>query len=173
MSQSEISNRELCLLLLKAESEDSVIEIMKEHNFWHDETYWRAFGDNENNWSAIGNQQGHPVAAVVEKFVNSIDAVLMRECLARGINPAGTSAPQSIADAVETFFSVQRGNLTNIDTERRRDLADLIGFVATGEKRNPNYVVFDKGEGQTPKDMPDTLLSLSKSNKLRIPFVQG
>jgi hypothetical protein len=33
--------------------------------------------------------------------------------------------------------------------------------------------VYDQGEGQTPQRMPDTLLSLTKSNKLRIPFVQG
>src|SRR5260370_14375377 len=31
----------------------------------------------------------------------------------------------------------------------------------------------DCGEGQTPERMPETLLSLTKSNKLRIPFVQG
>src|SRR5260370_8158658 len=31
----------------------------------------------------------------------------------------------------------------------------------------------DCGEGQTPERMPETLLSLNKSNKLRIPFVQG
>jgi len=33
--------------------------------------------------------------------------------------------------------------------------------------------LIDKGEGQTPKKMPKTFLSLTKSNKLRIPFVQG
>jgi hypothetical protein len=31
----------------------------------------------------------------------------------------------------------------------------------------------NNGEGQTPEKMPDTLLSLNKSKKLRIPFVQG
>jgi hypothetical protein len=29
------------------------------------------------------------------------------------------------------------------------------------------------GEGQTPRDVPGTFMSLNKSNKLRIPFVQG
>jgi hypothetical protein len=34
--------------------------------------------------------------------------------------------------------------------------------------------ISDAGEGQTPARMPDTFLSLvDKSNKLRIPFVQG
>jgi hypothetical protein len=37
----------------------------------------------------------------------------------------------------------------------------------------PNYTIVDFGEGQHPKDFPDTFLSLSKSNKEGIPFVQG
>src|SRR5207249_1435372 len=39
----------------------------------------------------------------------------------------------------------------------------------------PCFTISDSGEGQTPRMMPRTLLSLptEKSNKLRIPFVQG
>jgi len=40
-------------------------------------------------------------------------------------------------------------------------------------KQKPCISITDNGEGQTPERMPDTLLSLNKSNKLRIPFVQG
>ena len=167
-------NRKLCLDLLSAESEEAVISLLKYAGYWNDDTVWRAFGDNENNWSQIGNQQGHPVAAMVEKLVNSIDAVLMRECQERGISPESSKAPQSITDALKTFFDIQNGNLANIDSTTRSQLAkNNIGFMATGRKDNPNYIVFDQGEGQTPLTMPDTLLSLSKSNKLRIPFVQG
>jgi|SRR6516164_1026093 hypothetical protein len=35
------------------------------------------------------------------------------------------------------------------------------------------FTVSDNGEGQTPDKMPYTLLSLDRSNKLRVPFVQG
>ena len=167
-------NRKLCLNLLSAESEEAVIGLLKYAGYWNDDTVWRPFGDNENNWSQIGNQQGHPVAAMVEKLVNSIDAVLMRECQERGISPESSKAPQSITDALKTFFDIRNGNLANIDSTTRSQLAkNNIGFMATGRKDNPNYIVFDQGEGQTPLTMPDTLLSLSKSNKLRIPFVQG
>ena len=134
---------------------------------------WRNFGDNENNWAQIGNQQGHPVAAMVEKLVNSIDAVLMRECQARGISLESPDAPQSIDLALEQFFGIKYGDFSNIAAAKRAELARDIGFMATGRKNRPNYVVFDRGEGQTPCDLPSTLLSLSKSNKLRIPFVQG
>ena len=46
-------------------------------------------------------------------------------------------------------------------------------MIATGQKSKPCYSILDTGEGQTPEKMPETLLSLGKSNKLRIPFVQG
>lgn len=172
-------NKELCLSLLYAESEREVIKILVQAGYWNGPSAWHNFDDNESNWSQIGNQQGHPVAALVEKLVNSIDAVLMRECQLRGIPLEGAESPtpQSINEALESFFGIRHGNLVNIGSSRRSELAREIGFIATGpmgqSKRNPNYTVFDRGEGQTPRDMPDTLLSLSKSNKLRIPFVQG
>ena len=110
---------------------------------------------------------------MVEKLVNSIDAVLMRECLARGMPLEGPDAPQSMAEALESFFGVRYGNLANLSASERAVLARNIGLVATGSKSKPNYTVFDRGEGQTPLSMPKTILSLSESNKLRIPFVQG
>jgi hypothetical protein len=51
-----------------------------------------------------------------------------------------------------------------------------ITLAATGVKRqegDPSLSIADMGEGQTPRKFPDTFLSLEKSNKLRIPFVQG
>lgn len=166
------TNENLCLELLRAETEDEIINILKKYEYWGSE-HWRPYGDNENNWSTIGNQQGNPVSAMVEKMVNSIDAVLMRECYLSGLLPEDQNAPQSIVEAMERFFNVPKGNLANVTSTQRKELSQNIGFVATGRRQSPNYTVFDLGEGQTPRDMPDTLLSLSRSNKLRIPFVQG
>lgn len=167
------AKRTLCKNLLYAESEREVIDLLKNAGYWDDDSVWRNFGDIENNWAQIGIQQAHPVAAMVEKLVNSIDAVLMRECRARGIPLESINAPQNIDLALEQFFGIKNGNLANIGATKRSELAQDIGFIATGRKNRPNYTVFDRGEGQTPRDMPETLLSLSKSNKLRIPFVQG
>jgi hypothetical protein len=163
----------LCNSLLRAESEKEVIKILKDAGYWNDVTVWHYFGDMENNFSIIGNQQADPAAALTEKLVNSVDAVLMRECYLEGKNPESPDAPRSIPEALERYFKIKAGNLANISASQRSDLAKNIGLVATGEKGNPNYLVFDRGEGQTPSKLPDTLLSLSKSNKLRIPFVQG
>jgi len=167
------SLKTLCLNLLKAETENEVIGLLKKLGYWDNPKYWAYYGDNENNFSIIGNQQSLPETALVEKLINSVDAVLMRECLRRNINPEGEEAPKSIENAQKEFFNINQGSLWNISSARRTELAENILFVATSEKSNPCYIIIDYGEGQTPNKMPHTFLSLSKSNKLRIPFVQG
>jgi len=166
-------NYELCMALLRADSENQVITNLKDKGFWTDNSKWNYFDDNENNYSTIGAQQADPVAALVEKIINSIDAVLLRECRLRDIDPESEIAPQTMEMALEEYFNVTKGNLALISSTRRTDLAANIGFVASGEKTTPTYTIFDRGEGQTPKKMVSTFLSLNKSNKLRIPFVQG
>jgi hypothetical protein len=94
----------LCLALITADSEQAVIDLLTEAGFWEDESAWRYYGDYENNYNTIGNQQSRPDAALVEKLVNSVDARLMSECLVRGIDPEGPDAPASIVEAVATFF---------------------------------------------------------------------
>lgn len=165
--------KDLCIALAKSESEKEVIDILKKWGYWDDPTAWRYYGDNENNFAVIGNQQSAPNSALVEKIINSVDAVLMRECLRRDIDPESNDALPTIEDVLEDFFDIEHGMLTNLLPKKRRELAENILLVATGKKSNPNYLIIDKGEGQTPKKMPESFLSLTKSNKLRIPFVQG
>lgn len=174
--------KELCLRLLQADSENDVIDLLQAAGLWKNRSAWRLFGDNENNYSTIGNQQAKPEAALVEKLVNAVDARLMLECQLRGINPEGPKAPKSIRQAVAVFLenhphpeSPLAGRLSEWDDSKRREVAQTITFAVTGARApgNPSFSITDKGEGQTPERMPDTLISLNKSNKLRIPFVQG
>jgi hypothetical protein len=165
--------QDLCLSLVKAESEQEVIKILRKTGHWDNEKYWEFYGGIENNFSIIGNQQSLPESAIVEKIINSVDAVLMRECLRKGIYPESHDAPDSIIEALETFFGINQGSLWNVSVASRKRLAENISFVATGRKEKPCYSIIDIGEGQTPRKMPETFLSLSKSNKLRISFVQG
>jgi hypothetical protein len=173
--------KDLCLSLMKADSEDEVIQILKDAGYWDDDDAWRFYGDRETNYNAIGNQQSKPEAALVEKLVNSVDARLMNECLARGIEPEGSTAPQSIRDAVARFFDENpnraiAGHIREWDSSKRTEVARGITLAATGAKPgdgDPCFTISDQGEGQTPEMMPETILSLDKSNKLRIPFVQG
>ncbi|MBM3455057.1 MAG: hypothetical protein FJX80_07910 [Bacteroidetes bacterium] len=165
--------KDLCLTLVQCETEEEVIEILKREKYWDRPENWQLFGGDENNYSIIGNQQSKPESAIVEKIINSVDAMLMGECLSKDIKPDSEIAPQSIKDALSDYFKIFEGKLTNISPQERSKLAENIGFVATGQKTNPNYAIFDKGEGQSPARLHDTILSIRKSNKLRIPFVQG
>ncbi len=165
--------RELCLELCRADTEAQVVAILRDAGYWDAPQDWMYYGDYENNFQTIGNQQSSPEAALVEKIINSIDAVLMRECLRESIDPEGPDAPPSLKDAMEWFFDVKGGVLANISQRRRNELAQNIAVVATGGKQNPTYSIVDKGEGQAPDAIQTTFLSLTASNKLRIPFVQG
>ena len=165
--------RELCLELLYAETEDEVIAALEEWKLWADGANWRPYGNVQNNRGIVGNQQSSPVAALVEKLVNSIDAVLERRCLEAGIDPTGDKAPKTMQEAMERFFGVKDGRLQNMGSTERTKLAEAVVLVATGTKESPNYVVIDKGEGQSPDRFEATFLSLLRDNKTRIPFVQG
>jgi hypothetical protein len=168
-----INNLELCQKLIRAEREEEVRALLEEAGYWNQGDAWRYYGDNENNYSTIGNQQSSPESALVEKIVNSVDAVLMRECLRQGTDPEGPDAPQSVSKALDEYFDIKHGLLAGIGPGRRSALARNIILVATGSKESSCYSIADLGEGQTPTTMPETFLSLTKSNKLRIPFVQG
>lgn len=165
--------KEICLELIRSETEIEVINILKKNDLWDKDAYWLHFGANENNYATIGNQQSKPEAAIVEKIINSVDAMLMSECLKRKIKPESQNAPIDIKSALKTYFEIDEGKLTNLTPSERSKIADNICLVATGSKQNPTYSIIDKGEGQTPASLHNTILSLGKSNKLRIPFVQG
>src|SRR3989344_3977258 len=165
--------KKLCVNLAQAESEQEVVRILKNVGLWDRESVWIDYDHNPNNFSTIGNQQSSPDTALVEKLINSVDAVLTKECWRRGIQPDSPKAPQSITKALETFFKIYEGRLSSIDAGQRTKLAENILLVATGQKNTPSYIIIDAGEGQTPTRMPDTFLSLNKKNKLNIQFVQG
>jgi Fur family ferric uptake transcriptional regulator len=94
----------LLLDLLDAPNEEKAIAVLKEAGVWHEPKFWRLYGDQEDNFSAAGNQQRNPDAALVEKAINSVDAVLMGRALEAGIDPKGPQAPHSPREAVAIFF---------------------------------------------------------------------
>ncbi len=167
------ANQELCLRLLRAESEEEVVDILQSCGFWDNRDVWVAYGGIQNNRGIVGNQQSSPVAALVEKIVNSIDAVLIAECLRSNIDPSSKSAPPTMRAAVEKFFNIRDGRLQNMDASTRTMYAEHIRLVACGTKEQPAYMIVDRGEGQAPDDFPETFLSLLRENKTAIRFVQG
>ncbi len=173
----------LCLTLITSDSETEVIALLQKAGFWDRHECWRFYGDYESNYNTMGNQQSKPDAALVEKLVNSVDARLMNECLVHKIDPEGSKAPHTIREAVALFFesainpiAAHAGLIREWSPSKRTEISRGITLAATGATAkvgNLCFTISDSGEGQTPDAMPNTLLSLNRSNKLRIPFVQG
>lgn len=174
--------KDLCLKLMRADTEQAVIVILKEVGLWDDEKAWRLFSDTENNYSSIGNQQADAVAALIEKLINAVDARLVNACLIAGCNAEGADAPQSMRAAVARFFENKQepkesdGRIADWLDAKATEEGRRLTIAATGnmpKHGQPSLTVADQGEGQTPDDFPTTFMSLNKSNKFRIPFVQG
>ncbi len=176
--------KDLCLNLLKADSEEKVIQILRNENYWDDPDCWRYFDDNPGNFSTCGNQQSRPDYALVEKVVNSLDAILIRKCLEEGINPEDKTSPRSVREAVATFIEnspnpkgsraglISEWGNKKIAEESRHITIATTGFIPS-DKRQPCITITDAGEGQTPAEMPNTFLSNTGNNKAKIQFVQG
>lgn len=174
LSSSESSpDQHLFDELLHAESEEEVVAALKRAGYWDDADAWAVLGGEENNFSVASNQQTDPTSALVEKVINAIDAVLMAGAFAARVDPQGPDAPSTMSGAVEAFYGVRDGRLGDLTAMELGKLAQNIHVIASGPRDKPCYTIVDRGEGQTPKDFPDTFLSVAKSNKLRIPFVQG
>ncbi len=169
------SDKELLLELLTAESEIAAIEALEKRRLLSDMTRWRALGNMPNNQSVVHAQQSNAAAALVEKFTNGLDAILLRNCKAAGVDPRSTEAPQGMAAAVKKYF----GDLTDKTSQEIRAIAEQnLLIYATGSKSRPCLSIYDAGEGQLAKDFPTTFCSLiygsdEGSYKGAVPFVQG
>lgn len=144
--------------------------ISKHPDIFNTPSNWHPLGGNDNNYGVIENQQSSPIASLIEKLTNSIDAILMKRCLEEGIDPKSKNAPKTMEEAVKIFFP--DSNSWNLTTFRKDQASDL-QIIADGSRMNTSLIIYDNGEGQHPKDFEETFLSLLKGNKNEIQFVQG
>ena len=156
--------------LFQADREDAVNGIIDGHRAFRDPANWKPYGQNESNFGVVENQQASPIPALVEKVINSIDAILTRRCHEEGIDPRSADTPRSVEDAVAAFFP-QHGNWDL--PKYRSEQAESIQIIADGPVLGTSLLIYDDGEGQHPRDFEDTLLSLLRGNKNEIHFVQG
>ena len=159
--------------LFQANGEKEIKQIEETNSLLKNPDNWTPYGEDDTNFSIFDNQQPNPVSALIEKITNSIDSVLLKKCKLLGIDPMSNKAPQSMNVAVEQFFDIKNGELSEITSKERKELSKDIHLIATGEEKNPDILIFDNGEGQHPKDFRDTFLSIRKGNKNNIHFVQG
>lgn len=155
--------------LYTAETEHAVDGIVESNQQVFMQENWFPYGENENYFGVIENQQASPIPALVEKITNSIDAVLMKKCYELNINPKGSEAPVSMEDAINKFYTNHNWDLR----QSQRQQAENIQIIADGPKESTSLIIFDDGEGQHPENFENTFLSLLKGNKTEIHFVQG
>ncbi len=153
-----------------APTEDAIDAVIQLHPDIFKDNNWFPLGGDENKFPIVRNQQSNPIAALVEKVTNSIDAILVRKCYEVGIEPKSPEAPKSMEQAINEFFPDNKK--WDLQTFRRKQ-AEEIQIVADGPPRNTSVIIYDNGEGQRPEDFESTFLSLLRGNKINIHFVQG
>ena len=169
-NQSRVSMKQLFKELYFAQTEDDIDKVINNHPDIFKQENWFPLGGNENNFGVIENQQSNPIAALIEKITNSIDAVLMKKCLERGIDPKSEQAPKSMEEAKAKFFENHRD--WDLPGKRKKQ-SESIQIIADGPRFNTSLTIYDDGEGQHPEQFENTFLSLLEGNKTEIHFVQG
>ncbi len=165
--------KDLFYALYQVDSEKEINDLIKITPTLLDSNNWKPYGGNYGNFGTFEGQQNNSIAALIEKITNSIDATLISKCLLSGVAPDSNDAPKTMAKAVELFYNVPKGEVGELTDTERRELAEKIQVIATGDRHQPSITIFDEGEGQHPKDFEKTFLSLHSNNKAKIHFVQG
>jgi hypothetical protein len=160
--------------LYSAKNEQELEFVIKENSTIFNNENWKPLGGNYSNFGVIENQQSSPIAALIEKITNSIDALLMKRCLEEGINPKSNLAPKSMDEAINLFY--KDNSNWDLSLHRKRQ-AENIQIIASGQykdrAKNTSLIIYDNGEGQNPDNFEHTFLSLLEGNKNEIHFVQG
>ncbi len=175
-SQEHLTTKELFFELFKAKDEEDLIALTHNYKEIFADENWKPLDGNPSNYGIVKNQQSNPIAALIEKVTNSIDALLTKKCYESGISPKSPKAPQSMNEAIERFY---HNNNWDLNFQKRKQ-AEEIQIIADGKgprskktKTGTSVIVYDNGEGQHPEDFEKTFLSLVRGNKNDVHFVQG
>lgn len=122
-------NEEIFHALFQAKDEDDVFQIIQKYPKVFAHQNWKPLGQNESNYGIVKNQQSNPIAALIEKATNSIDAILTKQCKQLGIDPESADAPQSMDEAIERFFPKNNWDMQSF----RRKQAEEIQIIADGK----------------------------------------
>lgn len=176
-----MNSKDLCMKLLRAESEDEVNDIIASDTRMRDAKNWHPLDNRESNFNVVTNQASTGSKALTELCTNMVDAILMKYALLKGYPLTGPRAPSSVLDAVRLLVPIRglrKGRLADVDSEGylREFAQDNLWIAVQGGTQSSSPLCFtfvDNGEGQHPDEFESTFLSLSTVNKSQIPFVQG
>lgn len=176
-----MKSREICLRLLKADSEAAVQKVVEANLAMRDPKNWRPLDNRETNFNVTSNQASDGGKALTELMTNMVDAILLKHAYKKGIDPKGEAAPATMYQAVDKLIkNMHGGKLVNLDPADPwlREFASknlVVGITGARNKKEglPCFTFVDNGEGQHPERFTLTFLSLSEGNKRSIHFVQG
>ncbi len=169
-----IDSRNLFFELFNAKNEQEIDKLLKKRQGINGTCNWKPLGNNASNYGVIENQQASPIAALIEKITNSIDAILMKKCHQMGIDPESMAAPKTMDEAITSFFPEKKNwDLTQFKKKQAEDIQIIADGYYNERSKNTSLLIYDNGEGQHPEDFEDSFLSLLKGNKNKIRFVQG
>lgn len=161
-------NKRIFLEILKCQTSEDLEKIVINEKL--DQEGWLPYGGRSQNAGTVDGQMREADNALMEKITNSIDAILMRRCYEEGVDPRDrNSAPKTVDDAVKRFF----GGREMLRENRSSYAKEWLRLTAEGRKDRPTITIIDKGEGQQPNKIKDTILSLNRDIKEKIPFVYG
>ena len=103
-NQDLTPNEKLFHELYQAKDEGEVQVVIEKNQAIFDDNNWKPLGDNKSNYGVVKNQQSNPIAALIEKATNSIDALLTKKCIESGVDPKSDDAPKTMDEAIERFY---------------------------------------------------------------------
>ncbi|MCK9588631.1 MAG: hypothetical protein M0Q93_04605 [Terrimicrobiaceae bacterium] len=171
--KTDINNGDILIKLLSATSSEDVSGLIKNDEFFNSANcLWKPYGGQETNAKNVEGQMRSSSNALVEKITNSTDALLMRKCYeVEGVKPesGNPGLPKTLSEAITKYF----GSEEEINKKRSEWAKKNLVVFAEGDKRKPTITVIDRGEGQYPNRIQDTIVGLSESIKEKINFVFG
>ena len=79
MNLFQTNFEELFSSLYNAKDEDDIEKLIHDNSEIFNDNNWKPLGNNFSNYGVVKNQQSNPIAALIEKLTNSIDALLMKK----------------------------------------------------------------------------------------------
>src|SRR3990167_11150362 len=141
-----LNNKDMFLKLLSIASSDEIASLIENDDFFKPENCdWKPYGGRENNAGQIEGQMKSSSNALVEKLINSIDALLMRRCYeVEGAAPDSKDPklPISLSEAINKYF----GSEDEINKKRSDWAKHHLVVLAEGDKKKPTLTVIDRGE---------------------------
>ena len=120
MDSDDTGFKELFFKLFDSPNEDEVEKVIENNPEIFSNENWHPLGGDERMFGIVRGQQSNPIAALVEKVTNSIDALLTRKCYEAGINPESDEAPRTMEDAINRFFPEHKNwDMQNFRRDRK------------------------------------------------------